>query len=72
MSIFDIYKKDKDGNAAIGNVFFRDSNNNLIISDGRIVAIGMKNMAVIKNGNDVMIAPLNDDKAIREIIKKMK
>ena len=68
MSIFDIYKKDKDGNASIGNVFFRDSNNNLIISDGRIAAIGMKNMAVIKNGNDVMIAPLSDDKAIREII----
>lgn len=71
-SIFDIYKKDRCGNAAMGKVFFHDSNNNLVISDGRIAVVGIKNMAVIKNGDDIMIAPLNDDKAIREIINKMK
>lgn len=63
-------RKDADGNAATGDLFLHDSRGNLIRADGkRVSMIGMEGVAVIVDGDDILVMPLNRSQDVRAAAK---
>lgn len=62
--------KDDDGNALTGDVFLHDSRGNLIRAGGKRVSIvGMDNVAVIVDGDDILVMPLDRCQDVRAAAK---
>jgi mannose-1-phosphate guanylyltransferase/mannose-6-phosphate isomerase len=62
--------KDADGNATIGDAFLHDSRGNLIRAGGKRVSIvGMENIAVIVDGDDILVMPLARSQDVRAAAK---
>ncbi|MGL3822554.1 mannose-1-phosphate guanylyltransferase [Sphingopyxis sp. R3-92] len=62
--------KDADGNAAMGDVFLHDSRGNLVRASGkRVSLIGMDNVAVIVDGDDILVMPLARSQDVRTAAK---
>lgn len=62
--------KDIDGNATTGDVFFHDSHRNLVRSGGkRVSVVGMSDIAVIVDGDDILVMPLDRSQDVREAAK---
>lgn len=62
--------KDADGNAATGDVFLHDSHGNLIRAGGkRVSLVGMTNVAVIVDGDDILVMPLDRSQDVRAAAK---
>jgi mannose-1-phosphate guanylyltransferase len=58
--------KDADGNAATGDVFLHDSQGNIIRADGkRVSLVGMRDIAVIVDGDDILVMPLARSQDVR-------
>ncbi len=62
--------KDTAGNAVAGDAFLHDSQGNLIRSGGKRVSIvGMDHIAVIVDGDDILIMPLSRSQDVRAAAK---
>lgn len=62
--------KDAMGNAAVGDVFLHGSSNNLIRAGGRRVSIvGMSNVAVVVDGDDILVISLACSQDVRAAAK---
>lgn len=62
--------KDGDGNAASGDVFLHDSRGNLIRAGGkRVSLVGMEHVAVIIDGDDILVMPLARSQDVRAAAK---
>ncbi|MDZ3831029.1 MAG: sugar phosphate nucleotidyltransferase [Sphingopyxis sp.] len=62
--------KDAAGNAPSGDVFLADSHGNLIRANGKKVSvIGMNDVAVIVDGDDILIMPLSRSQDVRAAAK---
>ncbi|MBB6427172.1 mannose-1-phosphate guanylyltransferase [Sphingopyxis sp. JAI128] len=58
--------KDAMGNAAVGDVFLHRSSNNLIRAGGRRVSIvGMSDVAVVVDGDDILVISLDCSQEVR-------
>src|SRR5690606_18082374 len=58
--------KDADGNAATGDVFLHDSQGNMIRADGkRVSLVGMRDIAVIVDSDDILVMPLARSQDVR-------
>lgn len=62
--------QDAAGNAATGDVFLHDSRGNLVRAAGKRVAlVGMEDVAVIVDGDDILVIPLARSQDVREAAK---
>lgn len=62
--------KDADGNAISGDAFLHDSHHNLVRAGGkRVSLIGMDNVAVIVDGDDILVMPLARAQDVRAAAK---
>lgn len=63
-------KKDTADNAVTGDVFLHDSQGNLVRTDGkRVSLIGMQDIAVIVDGDDILVMPLARSQDVRAAAK---
>ncbi|WP_332818070.1 mannose-1-phosphate guanylyltransferase [Sphingopyxis sp.] len=62
--------QDADGNAVAGDVFLHDSHGNLVRAGGkRVSLVGMENVAVIVDGDDILVMPLARSQDVRAAAK---
>jgi mannose-1-phosphate guanylyltransferase/mannose-6-phosphate isomerase len=62
--------RDAEGNVAVGDVFLHDSRGNLIRAPGkRVSLIGMEDVAVIVDGDDILVMPLARSQDVRAAAK---
>lgn len=62
--------KDSAGNAAQGDVFLHDSRGNLVRAGGkRVSLVGMEDVAVIVDGDDILVIPLSRCQDVRAAAK---
>lgn len=62
--------KDADGNAIVGDVFLHDSRGNLVRAPGkRVSLVGMEDVAVIVDGDDILVMPLARSQDVRAAAK---
>jgi mannose-1-phosphate guanylyltransferase/mannose-6-phosphate isomerase len=63
-------EKDAAGNAVTGDAFLHDSRGNLIRAGGkRVSVVGMENVAVIVDGDDILVIPLDRAQDVRAAAK---
>ena len=61
---------DEAGNATVGDVFLHESNDNLIRAGGkRVSVVGMEGVAVIVDGDDILVMPLERSQDVRAAAK---
>jgi len=62
---------DEAGNAVHGPTAALDSGNNVIWSDGPLIGvIGIRDTAIIKSGNGILVCPLSEEQRVKELLKK--
>lgn len=62
--------KDAAGNAVTGDAFLHDSHGNLVRTGGkRVSLVGMDNVAVIVDGDDILVMPLDRSQDVRAAAK---
>lgn len=58
--------KDANGNAVVGDVFLHDCRGNLVrAGDKRVTLVGMEGVAVIVDGDDILVMPLARSQEVR-------
>ena len=68
-SLFKIREPDKDKNVINGRVFTKDTRNSVIKNDrGSIGTIGVDNLIIVKQGNDVLICNREKVNRIKELL----
>lgn len=76
--VYDLGKKDLSGNVIAGeekdaHVLIVESSNNMIHTDGRLIAmVGIKDMVVIDTGEILMICPKNRTQEVKKLVNKLK
>ncbi|MBO4491346.1 MAG: mannose-1-phosphate guanylyltransferase [Lentisphaeria bacterium] len=65
---------DKNGNAVSGNAVLMESSGNVVFSedDTLIGVIGMKDTAVIKSGDGVLVCPLSCEQKVKQLLQMLK
>jgi mannose-1-phosphate guanylyltransferase len=72
-AIRDAGEADADGNVTEGEVRLSDVRGSLIRTDGPLVAvIGLENLAVIVDGDNVLVCPLDRAEEVKAIAEKLK
>ena len=71
-SIWEVSKKDKNGNALLGNVISKDLNNCYVRSENRlVVGIGLENLLVVETNDAILIAEKNHDQEVKSIVNQL-
>ena len=65
---------DDSGNAVKGNAILTESSGNVVFSDDDtlIGVIGMKDVAIVKSGNGILVCPLSCEQKVRQLLQNMK
>jgi len=72
-SLWDISKKDIDGNATHGDVMLHNSSNSYITTDGKLVAaIGVDDLVIVSTKDALMVAHKNSVQDARIIAQQLK
>ena len=72
-SLFNVLKKTNETNYHDGDVISMQSENNLIISPGRLTAVvGVKDMAIINLDDATLIVPLDKSEAVKDVVNMLK
>tara|TARA_B100000212_G_scaffold339343_1_gene317646 strand:+ start:590 stop:2029 length:1440 start_codon:yes stop_codon:yes gene_type:complete len=72
-SVWEISKKDCNGNVIEGNVFTRDTENCLIKSENRLITtIGLKDFIVIETSDAILISDKNKSQNVKNIVDSLK
>lgn len=71
-SLWEISKKQSDGNVIVGDVISEESSNCYIHSQGKLTAtLGIKDLIVINTKDALLVANKRDSQKIKEIISKL-
>jgi len=72
-SLWDISKKDDNGNAAFGDVMLHEANNSYIRSDDKLVAaIGVDNLVILSTKDVLVVAQKDSVQDVKIIAEKLK
>jgi len=72
-ALWQILDKDADGNAMRGDALLCDSRDNLVVSQGRLVAcVGVKDMVVVETPDVVMVAPRERAQDVKKLVAMVK
>lgn len=65
--------RDEAGNAAKGEVVFAEAKDNIVASDGPLVAlVGVSDLAVVATGDAVLVARRDDSSGIKMLVEQLK
>ena len=67
-TFYEISEKNKDENAVLGNAELLNAHGNLVIGNN-IYLIDINNLAVIKDGDAVLVCPLDSSQKVRDLVK---
>jgi mannose-1-phosphate guanylyltransferase len=71
--VYRLRKKDKSGNAVIGESFIKDSHNNLIMSPkGFVSVIGADDLIVIDTKDGLLICKRDRTQEVKEVVDYLK
>jgi mannose-1-phosphate guanylyltransferase / mannose-6-phosphate isomerase len=71
-SLFDILKKDKNGNAKKGKVLNLDTKRSLIMGDKRLIAtIGLEDLLIIDTKEALLIIKKGESQKVKELLSQM-
>ena len=72
-SLWDISKKDENGNVSHGDVLLHNTNNSFVRTDGKLVAsIGVDNLVIISTKDALMVANKNSVQDVKIIVQRLK
>jgi mannose-1-phosphate guanylyltransferase / mannose-6-phosphate isomerase len=72
-SLYDILKRDDDGNGKIGDVLTLDTKNSLIFGNKRLIStIGLEDCLVVETDDAVLIARRGETGKVKEIVSQLK
>jgi len=67
-TLYEISEKNKDENAVLGKAELLNAKGNLVVGNN-LYLIDVNNLAVIKNGNAVLVCPLASSQKVRDLVK---
>ena len=71
-SIWDVSKKDENGNVLIGNVITKDLNNCYVRSESRlVVGLGIENLLIVETNDAILIAEKKHDQNVKQIVSQL-
>jgi mannose-1-phosphate guanylyltransferase/mannose-6-phosphate isomerase len=68
-ALYEIMEKDENGNAVRGNFIGIDSENNLVMTESLVTAIGLKDSVVIETRDAILVSPRSESQKVKEIVK---
>lgn len=72
-TLWSMAAKDRDGNAARGNVVFEASHDNLVHASGRLVAcVGVRDLVVVETPDAVMVADRTHAQDVKKIVERLR
>ncbi len=72
-SLWEIDKKDQNGNAMYGDVMLFDTTNSLVHAESRLVTtIGLKDTVVIETKDAVLVADMNQSQNVKKIVDNLR
>lgn len=72
-SIYDINKKNKDGNVNIGNVVAVDCKNSMLYSSDRLIAgVGLDNVLLVETADAILVCDKNKTQEVKDVYEKLK
>lgn len=72
-AVWDVLEKDHNGNAISGRGYVVEGKNNLLRSDGAVVAVvGLDDVAVISTRDAVLVLPKNRGDQVRDVVEAMR
>jgi len=71
-SLYELLKKDPDGNAVRGRCYLIDSRNNLVLGERLVALIGIENLMVLDSGDAILICPRGKGQEVRKLFNKLK
>ncbi len=72
-SIWEISRKDENGNVISGNVITNDLNDCYVRSESRlVVGLGVKNLIIVETNDAILVADKNRDQDVKKIVNKLK
>jgi mannose-1-phosphate guanylyltransferase len=64
---------DSGGNATRGKVLTIDANDNVLFSDGPLIAlIGLDNLVAVATGDAILVAPLSQAQQVKQVVEKLR
>lgn len=72
-ALWDVSEKDANGNVTRGDVMLAQASNNLVFSQGRLVAcVGIDNLVIVETPDAVMVADKDNMQEIKQIVTRLK
>ncbi len=72
-SIYDVNKKDKNGNVMIGHVLDEDSKNSLVYSSSKLVAtIGLKDTILVETEDAILACKMEKSQDVKKVYESLK
>ena len=72
-AVHDLSKKDKRGNVILANAIIENSSNSIVVGEKSrlIIADGLRDYMIADYGNGLLICKKDDEKKIREFVKRI-
>jgi mannose-1-phosphate guanylyltransferase len=71
-ALADIGPRDEAGNRALGELIAVDAHNNVVVSDGRLVAaVGVSDLVIVATDDAVLVLPRARAQDVREVVKAL-
>ena len=72
-AVYDINKKDENGNVKIGNIIEKDCQNSMLYSSGRMLAgVGLKDVIIVETPDAILACDKNDTQGVKQVFEKLK
>ena len=72
-ALWDVSRKDADGNVIQGNVILEDVHDSLVRAENRMVAgVGLKDTLVVETADAILVAPLDRAQDVKKIVTRIK
>ncbi len=72
-AVWDIGQKDSAGNVVRGEAILRDSNNNLVYTEQRLISLlGVENLVVVDTKDATLVAHRDNVQKVKEIVEQLK
>jgi len=71
-ALWEISRKDEQGNVSVGDVILEDSHNCLVRSESKLVTtVGLENTIVIETADAVLVAPLSRSQEVKAVVAQL-
>jgi mannose-1-phosphate guanylyltransferase/mannose-6-phosphate isomerase len=72
-AVYDVLKKDTDGNAVQGDCLQIDCSNTLMLGQSRLIAgIGLEDILVVETGDVIVVAKKGESQKVKDLVSELK